>query len=458
MKIPPPHSLPFLLRIYLLSLLILLFLTKSALALTLDLITLYRIARERDPLLKAIQHELNAVRTLPRQTKAQMLPQLNVNYNTYRINYHEAPPRYFDYNSYNFRINLQQTLLNLPLLEEHRQNHLRVTLSEYRLLDAELSLFFRVTDAYFEFLSAQERLRVLKEEERAIRAQKAQIEKLFQAGEATLADLHDAEAKLSDLLYRLAIAERDLFVSNGKLLNLLGESHLPELSIYPLREDEDLTLIPLSDLTYWLSLAEKRNPQVLYYLQNREIAHREIKKQNYQAFPRAEAFASYVKSSSIEYLKTEPISYTMIGLQINLPLFTSGYITAKKEEAREKYHQASRELERILLDVRQKITELYFAVKASQALISSSKASLLASKIALESTKKSYEAGFRTFVDVLQAESNYYRAKLNHLQARIDFITNYTKLKIFSGDFTERDLENINRLLTPGPTHATAKP
>lgn len=440
-----------------LSLLLLSLFSTEVFSETYDLVKSFERAKELDPAFASVRFEYQAALTLPKQTKAQLLPQLNLSYNLYRLNYIQAPRNYFDYEGSNLRLTLQQTVLNFPLWEEHRQNKLRVHLAEQKLTDAELNLIRRVVEAYFNYLLAKERLKILKEEERALKHNREAVERLFQAGEATLTDVYDAETRLSEVTYRIVSAERDLLVARGNMTKLLGIEFTAPFDLAPLREEINLPELNPDDLNYWLTLAAQRNPTVKSYAISKEIAFREINKQSYLAYPRLDAYASYIRSSSVEYLKTADISYQLIGLQITVPLFTGGYITTKKEEAKERFHQAEKEYARVLSDTLQRVLELYQGVKSSQAQIQYARTLLISSRLSLDATRKAYQAGQRTFVDLLLAESNYYQAKFAYLKARYDYLLNLVLLKITCGSFTYKDLYDLNELFTNERTYHAAR-
>lgn len=423
---------------------------------TFDLLKSFERAKEVDPALASVRAEYKAALTLPKQSRAQFLPQLNFSYNLYKLNYLQAPKTYYDYDGSNLRFNLQQTLLNFPLWVEHQQNKLRAKLAEQKLTVAELNLARRVIEAYFNYVIAKERLRILKEEEKALRHNREAIKRLYQAGEATLTDIYDAETKLSEVIYRLATAEKDLLVARGNMARLLGLDYTSPFDLVFLREDVDLPDFTPDDLNYWLTLASKNNPTIKYYATNKEIAFREINKQSYYAYPKVDAYASYIRSSSVEYLRTQDISYHLIGLQITIPIFTGGYITAKKQEARERFHQAEKEHDRILSDILQHVLELYHNVKTTQAQIQYAKTFLISSQLSLDATRKAYQAGQRTFVDLLFAESNYYQAKYTYLKARYDYLLNLILLKIYCGTLTYQDLHDLNKLFIQEKTYHAA--
>jgi len=412
---------------------------------SLDLLSAIEKAKKKEPRYLSSYYEFQAALTLPKQSRASLLPQLSANYFRGKINYLTAPAYYFNYYNYNFRLSLQQTLFNLPALTDYLQSRDRVKMAEARFTNEDLYLIKRVSEAYFDHLYARHRLKVLEEQKRALSEQVVYIQKLLSAGEATLTDLYDAEARFKDLLFQIVSAERDLQVTLNNLSRLIGET--PE-EVADLSEDFSPQELSPSEPAYWINQAKSHSPVLKYYLQNQEVAKKEISKQAYAAFPRADLIYQYTKSTSVEYLRTEPISYNLIGVQLTLPLFTGGYITAKKEEALERYKQAEKDYERALSDVTQDVVTYYFSVKSALAQIQAGLVSLKSAELSYEATKKAYKAGLRTIVDILNAETNLFQARLNLLKARYDFVKNLIGLKYTCGVLSRDDLVEINNWLT----------
>lgn len=412
---------------------------------SLDLLTAVQMAKKVSPQLLASKFEHQATLTLPKQARASLLPQITTTYSWARLDYHTAPPTYFDYNSYNFKITLQQSIINLPYWVEYSQSKVKTNMSELKLINDELDLIRQVSEAYFEVLYATDYLNVLLEEKKALGAYLEMIKKLYEKGEATLTDVHDVEAKYSDVIFRIVSQEKNLHAAKSKLSGFIGES---DFEIKPLSENFILKELDPADIESWKTLAKKKSPIINYYLKAQELAEQEIKKQSYTAYPKVDLIASYTKSTSVEYLRTEPISYSLIGFQISLPIFTGGYITAKKEEAIEKSKQVDAQYKKVLVDLNQQITESFFGVKTAYAQILAAETALRAAKIALESTKKGFEAGLRTIVDLLDAESNHHKAKYNLVKARYDYLKNYISLKYYTGILSDSDIEEINKWIS----------
>jgi TolC family type I secretion outer membrane protein len=411
----------------------------------LDFFECYNKAKTYDPKYLSIYYEYRASLTLPKQALASLLPQVGFSYS--RINYRfvTAPYYYTDYRADTSAINLRQAIFNIPNVIEYKQNDIKSDMSEKKLNYATQELIKRVADAYFEVLYYEEALRVIEEEKRAIFEQLKMIRKLFSAGEATLTDVHDAEARYSSIQFRLIEAEKNLYTAKNNLRRIIGEE---PIALARLGEEVYFPELEPSNIDEWIRITKENNNMVKYYSLAKDIAEYEIKKQTLENLPKIDFVAGYVKTNTLEYLKTTSIDYYIFGIQINFNLFSGGYFIAKRREAIERFEQAKKDYESVVSDIIQEVFNNFFGVKTALAQIYAAKTSLRSAEIALESSKKGYKAGIRTVVDVLDAESAVYKAKLDLVKAKYDYIKYLVGLKYYSGVLSEEDVKQINNWLT----------
>ncbi|MEO0145050.1 MAG: TolC family outer membrane protein [candidate division WOR-3 bacterium] len=410
----------------------------------LDLLECYNKAKEYEPYYLSVYHEYRAAQTLPKQALASLLPQIEVNYRRMKYDFESAPQYYVDYTAESTSILLQQALFQLPLIFEYKKSNLKKLMGEKKFKYVEQELIKRVTDAYFETLYYEENLKILEEEKKAIFEQVKMIKKLLDAGEATLTDLYDAEAKYSNIQFRIIEAEKNFFIAKNNLRRIVGE----EINFLA-KLDESIVFYELEPSTIedWIAIAKENNNLIKYYSISKDVANFEVKKQISERLPKVSFVAGYTETNTIEYIKTYPLTYYSFGFQIRLPIFTGGYITAKEKEAKELFEKAQKDYESAVSDVVQEIFNNFFGVKTALAQIYSAESALRASEIALESSKKGYKAGIRTIVDVLNAESNFYRAKLELVKAKYDYIKYLVGLKYYAGVLNEEDVKKINQWL-----------
>ncbi len=406
-----------------------------------DLFEAYRKAKNHDPEYLSIYYDYKATMTFPEQAVAKVLPQVNASFTRSNYRFIKSADIYSDYSSEQTNISLRQAVFDLPSIIEIKQADLRTKAAEARLKNAEQNLIRKVSEAYFDLLYAEEYLRVINEEKKAFEEQLKMAKKLFEAGEGTLTDVHDAEAKLYDAQYRAVDAEKNLYAKRKNLARIIGEepSTLSILADKPPVEN----IIP-SDLQSWIEISRSENPYVRFFQIQKDIAEDELRKQKAQWLPSLSIFSNYSRTDTRDYFQVKPLSYLTLGIQINLNILSGGYISAKVKEARERVMQANNDYEKAFSDISQGVVESFFGVRSTQAGIASAEASVRASQLALDSTKKGYQAGIRTFVDILNAESNLYRAKLNFVRSSYDYVKNLVNLYFYAGILSEEHVLKIN--------------
>jgi len=415
------------------------------LAHTMDLVEAYEKAKRHDPKYQAVYFEQRALKTLPKQALANLLPQINLSYSNMRYEFSKAPIYYLDYTSRTTSVSLTQPLLNLPSLTGYRQEKLRANTGDYKLSDAEQDLIRRLVSAYLDVLYYREVLKAAEEEKIAVEEHLRAVKKLFAAGEATIADVNDAEARYSSILYKLLEVEKLLYSAKNNLSRIVGEE-VGDLLV--LTEDIDFTTFDLKDLEYWVRLAKEENNIVKRSALGKDIAKLEIRRQTFEHFPKVDFVAGYTFTNTNNYLKTQETGYYIFGIQVRLNLFSGGYITAKRAEALERYKQAEKEYDSVVSDVVQQVTENYYGARSALAQIYYGQVALRSAEVARASTKRGYEAGIRTVIDVLNSESEYYKAKVNLAKAKHEFLKYFINLRYFSGLLGEEDVKILNTLLT----------
>ena len=140
-------------------------------------------------------------------------------------------------------------------------------------------------------------------------------------------------------------------------------------------------------------------------------------------------------------------SQQMIGLQLNLPLYTGGYRNAKQEEALRLQDKASAELERAKQQISQQTRAAWLALQTGNARLLALAESHKASAARLDATRLGRQVGDRTTLDLLQAETDASSATLALLQARVELLLNQLRLHALAGQLNEPALQAVNALL-----------
>ena len=409
-----------------------------------DLMEAYTRAKEHDPLFGSSFYEREAARTLSKQGRSFLLPQIQIGGSISRYDFETAPVYYHDYTSRSQGIHLRQPIFDLRKFYEYRQHNIRETIGDVRFASAEQNLVLRVAEAYFNGLAARDLLELVDTEKKAVTEQLEQAKRMFQAGVATITDVHDAEARYDSILSQEVEAQNNLEIKMQAFKRIVGIG--PD-GLSFLKEDIPLRVPEPESLEGWIEKAKKDNPILKSYAYNIDYYKEELRKNKGQHLPSVDLVAGYSKTNTNNYLKTDELTYKTVGIQVNVPVFNGGYISAKVKESQARLEQAKKEYENNLSDNVQKLSEAFLGIKGSIVSINTLLTAIRSASTSFHSNKMGLIAGIRTIVDVLNAERELHNVRGKLLRARYEFILNILRLKSSAGTLSEDDVIMINQWL-----------
>ncbi len=408
----------------------------------LGLLEALQLAKANDPTVRSAYHEYQATRTYPDQARSGFLPTVQGSVNLTDISFVKAPFGYNDYWSETEGVSVRQPLFNVGAYVGYDQSRKRVRAGEARFEETAQNLLYRVASAYFNAVYAEEHLAVVREQEKTLAEQAVMVRRYFQAGEASLTDVHDAEAREADIRYQRVDAEKLVTLTRNTLESLIGRSagRLLRLSAQWAPSTPDPPSVEA-----WLDTARSKSPVLRYYRLNVDVAEDEILKARSLHLPTLELQGSYNRRNNIsEYVQSIPTEWYALGIQLTVPVFSGGYTVAKTREAVERKAQSQEEYRRAMTDVTQKVLDSFRGMEASQAKMESLVQAVRANETAVVSTRKGFEAGLRSLVDVLNAQSRLYQAKADQVRARHEYVLNMVALHFYSGILEDALLASID--------------
>ncbi|ROR03199.1 TolC family outer membrane protein [Desulfosoma caldarium] len=411
----------------------------------LGLMEAVRLAKENDPTVRGAYHELQAIQTLPDQALSGLLPTVQGSLSLTNISFVQAPPTYQGYWSESEGISLRQPLFNVGAHVGYVQSQKRVEAGRARYDETVRNLLYRVASAYLNAVYAEEHLRVVRDEEKTAAEQVLMARRYFQSGEASLTDVHDAEARQADIRYQRVDAEKLVTLSRNTLEALIGR---PSGSLFRLGPRWKPSPPDPTSVEAWLNTARTHSPFLKYYRLGVEVAEDDILKARSLHLPTLDFQGSYARRNTIsDYIRSQATEWYALGVQLTVPVFSGGYATAKTREAVERRNQSEEDYRRAETDVTQKILDAFYGLEASRAKIESSNQAVRANETAVASTRKAFEAGLRSIVDVLNAQSRLYKAKADLVRARHEYVLNLVALHFHAGILDESLLTTIDEWL-----------
>lgn len=420
---------------------------------TLNLMDIYQQALANDPNLASALSANVAAQELIEQSKALYRPAVNFNAGVSKsetdINFlGDNPFRNAGRNSFetkNYGVEARQPIYRKDSLLQIDQSKTQVKLADKQLHLAQQNLMLRTTLTYFDVLIAQENIALIQAQKSAILGQLEQAKANFDVGVATITDVNEAQARY-DLTVSQEIAAYNTFeVAKHSVQAITG--NIPQ-TLTPVRDN--IAPNPLSQaMQEWIDVASKNNLNIQINEDAYTLAEQDVERARSGHLPTLDAVASYTEnnqSSSAQGFGSE-LKTSVIGLQLQIPLYLGGSVSSRQRQAAHNQDRARSDIEvarrQAVLDTQ----TAYLNLNTSIAQIKAFERALSSTQSQVESTKLGYEVGVRNSIDVLNAQQQFFTARRDLLQARYQYLGNIIRLKAASGVVSEVDLVDINQQL-----------
>lgn len=407
---------------------------------------IYRQAKQNDPIFASAQQAYKAgLEKLP-QGRAALLPTIALNANTRQNDIDSSLGGSKSYNSQGFGLSLTQPLFRMQNLETYEQGKLQALLAEQQFKLAEQQLVLRAAQAYFDVLQAEDELSAAQAEKQAYAEQLAQAKRSFEVGTATIVDAHNAQAAHDVAYARELKAQNDLEVKRRALEKLLAA---PAPKLARLGEQAKVARPEPDDMEAWVKQAEANGLSVAPAQTALEIARREADKQRDGHYPTLDLAASYSDSrnGTVGTVAGVDVKSTVVGLELNLPIYQGGATSSKVREALANQDKARHDLDNARRQAALDARQAYLGVISGKAQIGALEQALVSSQAQLDSSKLGLEVGVRTRVDVLNAQQQLYANKRQLAAARYQTLIAGLQLKLSAGALAEADMQAIDGLL-----------
>jgi outer membrane protein len=321
--------------------------------------------------------------------------------------------------------------------------------SKADLASAEQDLIIRVSQAYFDVLTAENALGAVRANKAFITEQLASAKRNFEVGTATITDTREAQARFDLATAQEIAAENDLRTKRIALDQLVGRADVaPKALVVPVELPGPMP----ADPDQWVSAADQSHPTVRRARIGFELATLETEKARAAEKPTLDAVASVTGTNGRGGLdalnrSTGTSTVASIGVQFNWPLYTGGSTQNRIKETLALEDQARNQLEAARRGVALGTRQAYFGLQSVLAQVKALEAAEASSKLALESTQLGYRVGVRVNLDVLNAQSQLVTTQRDLAKARYDVLLATLRLRQASGQLGTPDVESVTRLL-----------
>lgn len=418
-------------------------------ALSADLLSIYRDALSGDPRIKLANIQVGIGAALEKQAIGNLLPQISSisSFTQSRQDLEKDDGVGIvggteSFSGERYSVALTQPIINFSRYHQWRGRKELAGQYEADRVDTYQKLMLDVIERYFNVLQAEDDLNVVAYEITATARLLEQLEQLYSKRLARITEVLEVQARLDRLNADEVGLKTSVLVARDELQELTGEQ-VGELT--PLRESIDVENI---DTPYnkWLEIVREKNPTLQSLRKAVEVQRQSLKEQRAIRYPVVDLQISHQKSDIGFENSPRPTTTTqVIGVTVNLPIFTSGVNSARISEAVQRYEKARLEYELELRRLDKTAKEALLKTNASTRRI-------VASLKAKESAEKSFQAmeeGFKygtvTSADVLDAQRNESQTQRDVNISKYDYVRNRALLLMISGMISVQELEVFNQ-------------
>lgn len=398
-------------------------------------------------------------------------------------------------------LQLRQSLIDFEKMAAYRQGKALTLSSEAYFQDRQQELMLRVATAYAEVLFAYENVMLSRVQLETLEEQLKANERMLEAGVGTVTDIMETRAN-RELARAAKIEAEDVHsVALNRLKSITG---LDFDDVKPLRKQMALLWQPGESQEAWKNRAMEnsaflrslrhRVDSARYVMDRASAAHmprldlvvslshgrtstasiRSSSSQNDSTRQTNETGDSQetVQISSIGPGQTDTVNTTgttqvgasssasqsayesarsrqrgtdrRIGVELTIPIFSGGGISARERQAVAQLSQAEadfeRQLEEVSLEINRQLRLIQSHSQRAQALVQA----VEASTAAVEATRRGMTVGVRSNIDVINAQERLTRSQRDLANAQYSFLLSYLQIRYLSGVLSEVDLRVIS--------------
>ncbi|MDE2234962.1 MAG: TolC family outer membrane protein [Gammaproteobacteria bacterium] len=441
-----------------------------------DLWDVYQLALKNDPTFAQAQANYQATLENKPIARAGYLPNVTLSGSRNITKTSGQIPLYYDPNtntyvqanasnhSYttDYTAQLTQPIFNWAAWENIKQADASVAQAQAQFIAAQQDLIVRTATAYFNVITARDTLAADHAATLANQKQLDQTQAKYRVGMSAVTDVQNAQAAYDQSVANEIAAQQQVISADESLRAITGQ---------PVGElQEPVTDMPLrtpnpDNTTKWVDTALQQNPNLMAAQAGAKVASANVSIKRSGHYPTLDLVLSHNKNDNTQESNITGASNVITQaqnntgntaiLQLNVPIFSGGGVSAQVTQAERQYDAAMDQVQLITRQTVQQTRTSYLGVLTGISQVKALRQSVKSNQTSLQAMETGMQVGTRTIVDVLLARQNLVTAQTNFAQSRDNYLTSLLQLKQAAGILSPQDLKQINVLLqvpTPMPS------
>ncbi|WP_420473123.1 TolC family outer membrane protein [Noviherbaspirillum sp. ST9] len=429
----------------------------------LGLLEAYEAALQNDPTFRSAVHENEAGQQNRIIGRSTLLPSLTASYSNTKNRADITQPvlgqqttTHPQYTSEGAAVQLRQPLLNLEGLARYQQGIAQTDYSDALFAGRRQELVIRLVSAYADAQYAEDQLMLVSAQRDAFAEQMRVNERMFQKGEGTRTDMLETQAKF-DVAEAQVIEARDSVNTARNALAAIVGMEIKDLDA--LGDDFRVQPMQPESIEEWKALALENNPEIAAQRHAIEATRYEVRRNRAGHAPRVDMVASLSKNKG-ETLNTfnQESTVRAVGVQVNIPLYSGGYVDATTTQAISNHEKAKSDLDAKTNQTLVELRKQYSLVLSSAAKIEALEKSVKSATLLVTATEQSIKGGVRINLDLLNAKQQYYTARRDLAQARYNYLLSFLRLRSAAGTLSGDDVQKVAAYFVKGGTSRAMSP
>jgi outer membrane protein len=328
----------------------------------------------------------------------------------------------------NFNLQVGQLLFNGTYLVGIQTAKLANKLSEKNLEKTEQDVVSQVADSYYLVLIAEESKKILHTNKENLLEIYRKTEPLVKVGMMEKIELDQLSIQVNSLDNAVKSAGRQYEMAKNLLRIQLGVTAQTELELTQ-TIDEFITPGLLSEGMNAFQAEQNVSYQLLEVQE--KMTEKQLLMQKSAYLPTLNGFYNYTEKILKPAFDMSPKH--MIGLQMNIPVFSSGQRRAKVRQAKIDLETTrnSKALLEEQLDIQFK--QLQFNLKSALESFETQRKNVAVSRDVYENLKRKYEQGMISGLELTTADSNYLQAESDYLTSILEVLQAQNALDALTG-------------------------
>lgn len=419
----------------------------------LGLMQAFEAALQHDPTFHAAMAERDAGREHTTLGRAQLLPSISAQYGTSQNRTHvsseSGPAEQRSYRSTNTSVQLRQPLYHPEGRAAWQQGQALTAASDARFEARRQDLIVRLFEAFSGVLQTQEQVTLAQAQLTALTEQKRANLQLLAKGEGTRTEVLETDAKHQMAEAQRIEAQDRLNHARNQLAAMIGQ---PVQALTPLAEGFSTDPAAGAGLAQWRETALQDNGVLQSLRWQVQAASEEVRRARGGHQPRLDLLASVGRSESDTVSSYRQTYRTQsLGVQLHVPLYDGGAVSAQTRQALARQAQAEAELDSRTEEVLVELQRQYQLQQSTGLRVAALDKAAASGRLLIEATQKSVAGGVRTNLDVLNARERLTQAESDLAVARHAHLLAGLRLRLAAGVLSEKDLRELARRFQSQP-------